>query len=155
MKRTIRTALAVGLGLVGALAHAPAARGDGMAKLLDVQWNAEGRLPAGSQITEDGHVLTTVFPPGPADLVAHATLTYDVSRGDDGILQFLSSHSWMKCEAPDGLVVSESGKVAVVCHPVPEKLARVKKKTRVYIKADPPGGGRHKKLYWVLVPKAG
>ena len=58
----------------------------------------------------------------------------------------------MKCEAPDGLVVGESGLVAVVCRAEAKKLARLKKKTRVYIKADPPGGGRHKKLYWVLLP---
>ncbi len=68
------------------------------------------------------------------------------------MLSFLSSHSWVKCEAPDGLTVGESGTVAVRCWAEADKLARVKKKTRVYIKVDPPGGGLHKKLYWVLLP---
>jgi len=87
--------------------------------------------------------------------VAHATLTYDISHGNDGILSFLSDHSWVKCEAPDGLIVGDSGTVAVVCKAEVEKLRRVKKKTRVYLKADPPGGGYHKKLYWFLVPPPG
>lgn len=143
------------VALLFTLACLPPARADaGPAKLLDAKWNADAGIPPESEITDEGHVLTTSFPAGPAELVAHATLTYDVSRGDDGILQFLSSHSWVKCEAPDGLVVPESGLVAVVCRPTPKNLARIKKKTRVYIKADPPGGGRHKKLYWVLVPVA-
>lgn len=122
------------------------------AKLIDATWDADAGIPPDSEVGDDGRVLTTTFPAGPAELVAHATLEYDVSRGTDGILQFLSSHPWMKCEAPDGLVVGESGRVPVVCKPVPDKLARIRKKTRVTIKADPPGGGMHRKIFWVLVP---
>lgn len=122
------------------------------AKLVDATWDAEVGIPEESALSDENHVLTTTFPAGPAELVAHATLSYDISRGTDGILQFLSSHSWVKCEAPEGLVVPESGKVAFVCRPIPEKLARIKKKTRVTIKADPPGGRLHKKIFWVLLP---
>lgn len=142
------TVLVVSLALVASFASPASAF---RAKLLDATWN-ENDLPEGSELSEENHVLTTKFPAGPAELVAHATLTYDIARGTDGMLQFLSTHSWMKCEAPDGLVVPESGKIAVVCRPEPEKLAKLQKKTKVYIKADPPGGRRHKKLYWVLIP---
>ena len=147
----IRIAL-VSLTLLALVPLAPADARAFRAKLVGASWNVEAGIPEDSEVSDDGRVLTTTFPAGPAELVAHATLEYDVSRGTDGILQFLSSHSWMKCEAPDGLIVGESGRVPVVCTPVPDKLARIRKKTRVTIKADPPGGGMHRKIFWVLVP---
>jgi len=140
---------ACGLSMVALAASAAAA---GRAKLLDARWQPEAAVPAGSRVSDDGQTLTTPLPPSPTDLVAHATLGFDVSRGNDGILSFLSSHPWVRCEAPDGLIVPESGSVAVVCTADAHELARLERKTRVYLKADPPGGGAHRKLYWILLP---
>lgn len=123
------------------------------AKLTHAQWDPAAELPPNSELSEENRELTTRFTDPTSPLVAHGTLTYDITRGRDGILQFLSSHSWMKCEAPEGLEVGDSGEVAFVCRPEPDKLARIKKKTRITIKADPPGGGRHKKVYWTLIPE--
>lgn len=148
---TPRSSKHASLALVAAILLVASPSSAFRAKLLDATWNAS-ELPSNSTLSEADHVLTTEFPSGSSALVAYATLTYDIERGTDGILQFTSTHPWVRCQAPEGLEVPESGKVAVVCRPDADKLAKLRKKTKVYVKADPPGGRRHKKLYWVLVP---
>ena len=69
MNRWIRTTLAAGLLLLTAVATAPAGT-EGPATLTNAEWNPEAGVPEGSEITDEQHILTTVIPSPPTDLVA-------------------------------------------------------------------------------------
>ncbi|MBM4267187.1 MAG: hypothetical protein FJ144_11365 [Deltaproteobacteria bacterium] len=121
------------------------------AMLTGATWDAEG-APAGSTLSGDRFTLTTPLPKDGAKgaLQARGTMTFDTKYGTDVDLSFLSDHPWTTCEAPNGLVLGPENTIPIVCTAKAEDLAKVSEETRIYLKIDPPGGGSHRKLYWVL-----
>lgn len=148
-----RTPLAVLTAALVAAALGFAGEAAARALLTTASWSASG-LPADSTVSEDGGTLTTRLPAAPpaTDLKAKGILTFDTKYGTDAPLSFLSDHPWVSCEAPGGLTTSADGTIPIECTARGSELGRVEAETRVYLKVDPPGGGEHRKLYWVFVP---